>query len=52
MSCREILKERVLQRADLICDISDRQLLELIEEELQRMSEEGYLPLKYKFELL
>ena len=52
MFCREKLKERVLHRADLICDISDRQLLELIEEELQQMSEEGYLPLKYKYELL
>lgn len=45
------MKERVLHRADLICDISDTQLLELIEEELQMMSQTGYLPLKRKFEL-
>lgn len=46
------MKERVLNRADLICDVSDRQLLELIEEELQRMSEGTYLSLKSKYELL
>lgn len=36
----------------MICDISDRQLLELIEEELYLMSGETYLSLKDKYELL